>query len=199
MAKDVVEQRTVRPRIEGAREREIFVATVEILSEIGYDRLTFDAVAARVKASKASLYRRWAGKDALVAEAVGCLEDTAPTLPDTGSLRDDLLILADTEGFFDVGRANLIGGLATAIHRDPGMHEAVRHKLVTDGTKHLRLLLTRAAERGQTRPGLDIDLLCSALPGMVLYRMTFETPGEFPPGFVRGIIEQIILPSALPA
>ena len=54
-------------------------------------------------------------------------------------------------------------------------------------------------ERGLTRPGLDIDLLCSVLPGMVLYRMTFETPGEFPPGFVHGIIEQIILPAALPA
>ena len=195
----MVDQRASRPRIEGARERQILLATLEVLAELGYDRLTFDEVAARAKASKASLYRRWVTKGALVSDAVGCDDDgEAPVLPDTGSLRGDLLALVDSDGFFDVDRASIVGALATAIHRDPGAHDALRRKLVDDGTKHLRLLLRRARERGQTRPGLDVDLLASALPGLVLFRMTFETPGGFPPGFIRSVIEQIILPAAEP-
>ena len=48
----------LRPRVEGDREREILDAALEVLSEVGYDRLTMDAVAQRAKASKATLYRR---------------------------------------------------------------------------------------------------------------------------------------------
>src|SRR5579885_1268430 len=50
-----------RPRVEGEREREILEAALVSLVELGYDRLTFDAVAATAKASKATLYRRWHG------------------------------------------------------------------------------------------------------------------------------------------
>src|SRR5690242_6629797 len=78
-----------RPRIEGDREQEILDATLEVLADVGYDRLTMDAVAARAKASKATLYRRWTNKVSLVIEA---LQHTkAPSeIPDTGSLRGDL-------------------------------------------------------------------------------------------------------------
>ena len=48
----------LRPRVEGDREREILDAALEVLAEVGYDRLTMDAVAQRAKASKATLYRR---------------------------------------------------------------------------------------------------------------------------------------------
>ena len=53
---------TTRPRVEGERELEILEATLEVLGDVGYDRLTMDAVATRAKASKATLYRRWNGK-----------------------------------------------------------------------------------------------------------------------------------------
>jgi len=44
-----------RPRMEGAREREVLLGTLDLLAEVGYDRLTLDAVAARTRASKARL------------------------------------------------------------------------------------------------------------------------------------------------
>ena len=65
------EQPTSRPRIEGEREGEIFTAVVALLVEAGYDKLTFDAVATAVRASKATLYRRWPTKADLVVDAVG--------------------------------------------------------------------------------------------------------------------------------
>ena len=58
------------PRVEGARESEILDATVRLLVDVGYDKLTLDAVAAEARASKATLYRRWKGKADLVVDAV---------------------------------------------------------------------------------------------------------------------------------
>ena len=59
-----------RPRIEGDREREILEAALEVLADVGYDRLTMDAVATRARASKATLYRRWNTKVGLVIDAL---------------------------------------------------------------------------------------------------------------------------------
>src|SRR6478672_9467119 len=79
-----------RPRVEGDRELEIFDAALDVLADVGYDRLTMDAVAAAARASKATLYRRWSSKAALVIDAL--LSQKAPHEPaDTGNLRDDLL------------------------------------------------------------------------------------------------------------
>src|SRR4051794_41470628 len=48
-----------RPRVAGDRELQILESAIDVLREVGYDRLTFDAVAAGARASKATLYRRW--------------------------------------------------------------------------------------------------------------------------------------------
>ena len=82
-----------RPRVEGPREAEIFSATMEVLADVGYDRLTMDAVAQRAKASKATLYRRWNGKVSLVIDALHHHhQHQTPAVPvDTGSLRGDLI------------------------------------------------------------------------------------------------------------
>ncbi len=68
--------------------------------------------------------------------------------------------------FFDVERPTIIGGLATAIHRDPERHDAVRRRLVEDGSKHVRALLQRGVQRGDLADDVDIDieLLCSVIP-----------------------------------
>ena len=77
-------QHVQRPRVEGEREDEILDATVTLLMEVGYDRLTMDAVAARAKASKATLYRRWNGKVSLVIDALHAAKEPG-SVPDTGS------------------------------------------------------------------------------------------------------------------
>ena len=66
-----------RPRVEGDREQEILDATLEVLADVGYDRLTMDAVAARAKASKATLYRRWNNKVSLVIDALAAQKGAA--------------------------------------------------------------------------------------------------------------------------
>src|SRR3954468_14483852 len=82
----------LRPRVEGEREEQILDATVDLLLEVGYDRLTMDSVAARAKAGKATLYRRWCSKQRLVVDAVNrSKRAVVGPPPDTGSLRIDLV------------------------------------------------------------------------------------------------------------
>jgi RNA polymerase sigma factor (sigma-70 family) len=82
-----------RPRVEGDREQEILDATLDVLADVGYDRLTMDAVAAQARASKATLYRRWSTKAALVIDALLSMKEPHE-LPDTG----DHIARADDRG-----------------------------------------------------------------------------------------------------
>src|SRR5215510_11285478 len=109
---------TERPRIEGDREQEILDATLQVLAESGYDRLTMDAVAAKAKASKATLYRRWTNKVSLVIEALQH-DKGAPAVPDTGSLREDLrAAFCGAGGLTDEHTVATFASVLTAISRD---------------------------------------------------------------------------------
>src|SRR6476619_1461080 len=106
-----------RPRVEGDREQEILDATLEVLADVGYDRLTMDAVATRAKASKATLYRRWNGKVSLVIDALLSVKST-PDLPDTGTLRGDLIAsFCGMGGLTDAQSVANFSSVITAIHR----------------------------------------------------------------------------------
>ena len=84
---------SVRSPLRGAaREQAILDATLELLGELGYDRVTCDGIAARAHASKATIYRKWPDKAALVADALRRQADDGP-LPvvSSGSVRGDLV------------------------------------------------------------------------------------------------------------
>src|SRR6266571_7790768 len=78
-----------RPRDPGV-DVAIRTATVDLLGEVGYARLTMDEVAARAGVAKASLYLRWPNKVALVADALQQRARTVPEVPDTGTLPADM-------------------------------------------------------------------------------------------------------------
>lgn len=186
-----------RPRVEGDREREILETTLEILAEVGYDRLTMDAVAAKAKASKATLYRRWSSKANLVIDALKASKGPHEAPADTGSLRGDLL-----EAFCGLGGLNdpdsiaIFSSVLTAIGRDPEFAKAFRQQFITEKIAISRTLWERARDRGELREDLDIDLIEPALAGIVLHRVFIV--GEMPDDdLIRRVIDQIILPAAL--
>src|SRR3954470_4023103 len=82
-----------RPR-DPRRRQAILDAATHLLTEVGYDRMTVDALAARAGVSKPTIYRRWpGGKPEIVADAIRSKRAEAGELPDTGSLRGDLMAL----------------------------------------------------------------------------------------------------------
>jgi AcrR family transcriptional regulator len=188
---------TLRPRVEGDREQEILDAALEVLGEVGYDRLTMDAVAQRAKASKATLYRRWNSKATLVVDALASQKST-PEIPDTGALRSDLLeAFCGMGGLTDHDTTSTFGAVMTALSTDPEFAVEFRTRVLIPKGELSRTVFQRAHERGEIREGVDLDLLAPALAGIVLHRLFVmgEQPG---PALIESVIDQIILPAVRP-
>jgi len=183
-----------RPRVEGDREREILQATREVLAEVGYDRLTMDAVAAKAKASKATLYRRWTNKVSLIIDALH--PKVQHVVPDTGSLRGDLQeVFCGMGGLVDHNEVARFASVLTAIARDQDFADAFRREVVGPKIALSQQIWERARERGELRDDVDLSLLEPALAGIVLHRVFIM--GELPtPDLITRVIDQIILPAA---
>lgn len=186
-----------RPRVEGEREEQILDATVRLLVDLGYDRLTLDAVAAKAHASKATLYRRWLGKADLVVDAIArakrCPE---PVDIDSGSLRGDLMAIAcNAGGFTDDVPLSVLAGLMSAMHHDADLQRAFRERFLAPRLEVLAGVLDRASKRGEIDAEVDIQLLADVLPGMVLHRRLIMG-GSVDDDFIARIIDGVLLPAA---
>jgi AcrR family transcriptional regulator len=187
-----------RPRVEGDREREILQAALEVLLDVGYDRLTMDAVAASAKASKATLYRRWNDKASLVIDAL-LLDKEVPPAPDTGSLAGDLRAafcgLDGLGGLMDERAVRILGSVLTAINRDPEFAEQHRKRFIEPKASVGRVIYERAIARGEIPADLDVSLFAPALAGICLHR-AFVMGERLDGDLVGRVIDQIIVPAA---
>lgn len=186
-----------RPRVEGEREQQIFEAALAVLADVGYDRLTMDAVAHAARASKATLYRRWNSKVALVIDALKSTK--GPTLiPDTGNLRDDLLqSYCGVGGLTDHSSVDTLASVLTAMTRDPEFAEAFRRDVIGPKVQATLTIYARAQARGEIRDDVDLELVGGALAGIVLHRHYMA--GDFPDqNLIARVLDQIILPAVRP-
>ncbi|OKK16747.1 TetR family transcriptional regulator [Streptomyces sp. CB00455] len=142
-----------RSRITPEREAELHGAVLDLLREVGYEALTMDAVAARTKSSKATLYRQWGSKPELVARALRCTQPVSLGEIDTGSLRADFARMVEHSDDAQMAKDTaLMRGLAHAVHESPELHKALRDLLVDPEINGLQLMLQRAVDRGEIRP-----------------------------------------------
>jgi AcrR family transcriptional regulator len=186
-----------RPRVEGNREQQILDAALEVLADVGYDRLTMDAVAHRAKASKATLYRRWNSKATLVVEALARTKGV-PVIPDTGALRSDLMAaFCGMGGLTDHDTTSTLGAVITAVNTDPEFAREFREQVVAPKARVSRTVFERALARGELRPDIDLEIVVPALSGIVLHRVFVL--GERPDAaLIERAIDQIILPAVRP-
>lgn len=189
---------TSRPRVEGDREQQILDGVLQVLVNVGYDLLTFDAVAAQVHAGKATLYRRWSTKADLVVSAVQasmCMTGSHE-LADTGSLRADLMAMFDHDDDLPIQLAEIIAAVMPAMHRDPDLTRAVKEKILAPKTDALATLIARAQQRGEVGPDADLDLLAAIIPALNMHLMV--TTGSCPTlAQMRSIIDRVLLPACL--
>ena len=182
--------------LDQTRDADIRAVVLELLTEQGYDRLTIEAVAARARAGKATIYRRWPSKADLVIDAINDLKPTEFDLPDTGSLADD--IRAYFEHAAVGGPPNsfpLIAGLASAVLHDRELAVAFRTHFVGPRVARLQTLLDRAAARGEIDAPANADMLCAVFPAFMLHRTVFgDQPADA--AFTRRIVEEVLIPLA---
>ncbi|MGP8301282.1 TetR/AcrR family transcriptional regulator [Streptomyces inhibens] len=147
-----------RSRLTPEREAELYSGVLDLLREVGYDALTMDAVAARTRSSKATLYRQWKGKPELVARALRHCKPVAADGVDTGSVRGDFAeLVRRIDDDHMAARADLLRGLGMAIHGNPDLHQALREVLLDPEVSGLGAILRRGVDRGEIAadcPGL---------------------------------------------
>ncbi|MFI9719358.1 TetR/AcrR family transcriptional regulator [Streptomyces sp. NPDC052396] len=170
--------RTGRPRSAEA-DRAILDATRTVLVELGWGKLTLGEVAARAGVAKTTLYRRWAGKNELVVDAVADLFDEHLELPDRGSLQADIEgVVRQFAALLDrpETKTALMAVVAEST-RDEALRERIRSAIV-DRQKDLVLLgRERAQRRGELPHEPDpalaartADLIFDVIAGAVVHR-----------------------------
>ena len=181
--------------LDSSRDLVLREAALALLAEVGYDRLTMDAVAARARAAKTTIYRRWPGKAELVVDALNSLKGP-PDIPDTGSLRQDLRALAESitsaEGRFG---ARVTIGMVGALARDAELRRVFGEKFIAPRMAVFRTVFERAVARGEMPAGHDLDLLSRLFPALGLQQIV--TSGELPgTRLACQIMDEVVYPLA---
>ncbi|MFE6866394.1 TetR/AcrR family transcriptional regulator [Kitasatospora sp. NPDC057692] len=149
-------------------------AVMEILDEVGYGSLTLEAVAARAGTSKPALRRRWRSRQHLVVSALARAVGTAPT-PDTGCTHCDLVAGIGTlgEAFTSTVGRSVLPGLVADLAHDPQLEKEFKDAFFHPRRATTAEALRRGIDRGDIRPGADIDLLLDMLASTTYYRVLF--------------------------
>ncbi|HZQ57700.1 MAG TPA: TetR/AcrR family transcriptional regulator [Acidimicrobiales bacterium] len=157
-----------RPR-SAAADKAIVDATLTLLEEVGYGRMTMAGVAEHAGVSTATLYRRWAAKQDLVVAALATLvPDEAPT--DTGSLEGDLReTLRRIRNVLGGDRGRILLGLATEVARHPPLSETVRARFGTPMRANVSAMVERAVGRGEIPPPANAQAAVSVIVGPLHY------------------------------
>ena len=183
-----------------ARRDAILVAAAELVVELGYERVTLDAIAARAHASKATMYRLWPNKSALIAAALrhraqgpGDVE-----IANTGTLRGDLLfqVAGITHAMTGDEGPSLVN-LIEAVRTDAQFRDLVRTQIEAASAQAGASLRAQAAERGEPEGEIDIASALGVAVAQVLTTalLTGSAPTDEQQ---RRLVDDILLPLLAP-
>ncbi|WP_414688344.1 TetR/AcrR family transcriptional regulator [Mycobacterium sp.] len=173
----------------------IYIATLEELADNGFEQLSFDRIAARAGAGKASLYRRWRSPAELVLDA---LTDPLtgfgdPLVPDTGSLRLDLIaVLTNLAEVLNEPRGRALRPLLTQRPRHPQLFDEVFRRVAQPLFAMLLHVLQRATDRHGADPRAVTERIAAVGPQLVI--MAHMQSAPLPRSEIEAIVDEVILP-----
>jgi AcrR family transcriptional regulator len=184
-------RRPGRPRSEKA-EQAIIDATIEAIGERGIDGVRCEDVAARAGVGKATLYRRWPGKEDLLIAAFAAMKRPLPE-PGGASVRADLIellgvVAADAD---DPRYAQQYALLHGAGERYPRLVAGSRELVIEPRRDAVRAVLRRGVEAGELRPDTDVEVAMLLLTGAVMARGKHE-PNPAAPGFTARVVDELL-------
>jgi AcrR family transcriptional regulator len=176
------------------RDVAICDATLALLLEVGYDRMSMDAVAARAHASKATIYRRWPGKQELVLDAVKSRGPGLVVPEDTGSVRGDLI---ETYRSAVTGAAaqdaDLIAGVLRAMRSTPALADCVRSQVIESKCDVSRTIIARAVDRGELPAETDPMFLHEVASALWFHRV-LVVGGPVDDAFIAHVVDDVLMP-----
>jgi len=178
-----------------ARRQAILDAAVELLMEVGYDRMSMDALAERARAGKATIYRHWRGKAEVVVEAIRCRKCDDFSVPaDTGSLRGDLMAALDhsRETFTEEDSALLIG-LVSAMHHDQELADLMRSQMSEIKQGLYDEIVARAIRRGEP-VSMHGAAVANEVSSALFFNHVAMGGGAIDSDYVLHVVDDVILP-----
>ena len=161
-----------RPRSEQA-DRAILAAAAQILAERGLSGMSIEEVASRAGVGKTTIYRRWTSRGTLALDAFLAEFQGQQPLPDTGTLRGDLLaaLRAWIRAVTRTSAGPILAGLIAEAQRDPELAVAWRVRVVERLRSQHKIMLDRAVERGEISAGTDYEVVLDLLFGAAYHRL----------------------------
>ncbi|MEV4834963.1 TetR/AcrR family transcriptional regulator [Nonomuraea sp. NPDC049486] len=194
MAEMVTDHRKLPRRRGEELAAAIYRATLDELAESGYAKLTMERVAERARASKASLYRRWPTRVALVMDSVYHSLPALSDVPDTGSLRDDLLtVLRGTADILSGPAGEAMRGLLSEALRDEASARTFKENSQGTGRKMMAEIARRAVERGEISGDAVTPLRLDTGQALLRQHFLFQGP-PIPDRLVVDIVDEVLVP-----
>ena len=176
------------------RDVAICDATLALLLEVGYDRMSMDAVAARARASKATIYRRWPGKQELVLDAVKARGVGLTVAEDTGSLRGDLVETYRSAVHGSAADdADLIAGVLRAMRTAPELADCVRSQVIESKCDVSRVIVARAVARGELPAETD-PLILHEVASALWFHRVLVVGGPVDDAFIAHVVDDVLMP-----
>ncbi len=181
-----------RPRSQEA-DRAILAAAAELLAERGLAAMSIEEIAARAGVGKATIYRRWPSKGLLALDAfVASFREEQP-LPDTGTLRGDLLaaLHAWVRAVTQTPMGSMLTGLIAEAQHDGELRGAWRDRVLEPLRSQHRIMLDRSIARGEIPPGVDRDVVLDLFFGAAEHRLLL---GHLPMSddFIADVVDVIL-------
>ncbi len=159
-----------RPRSEQARLA-ILRSTLRMLEENGFSDFTIEEVAERAAVGKATVYRRWPNKGALIADAFASSTTRRLRFPDTGSVYTDMSRqMRQLAKIFRSRRGRIVAAILAAGQSDEDLIAAFRERFLRPRRREAYATLRRGIVRGELRKDVDADLLLDSLYGPIYMR-----------------------------
>ncbi len=159
-----------RPRSEQARQA-ILRSTSRLLQHTGFAELSIEAIAAHAGVGKATVYRWWTDKGALVVDAFASSAEEELHFPDSGSVYKDMsLQMNQFLAILHSRRGRIVSAVIAGGQSDPGLIQAFRERFLWPRRQEAYQTLRRGIERGELPRNLDLDLLLDVLYGAIYMR-----------------------------
>ena len=185
-----------RPR-DPALDAAILNAAQDLLIEHGYTETTVEAVARAAGTGKAAVYRRWPAKTDLVIAAVRALQ-SPPVVPDTGTLRGDLLACALHFVQPDRRPALVLAGILNELGRNDELRKAAYEAIGKPPAMAFAAVLDRWAARGQVTSSAPVGLLAGIVPAAAFRSVVFRRQ-SLDLQTATDLVDFVLLPAVSPA
>jgi AcrR family transcriptional regulator len=165
---------------------------MNLLQHTGFDELTIEAIAADAGVGKATVYRWWASKGALVVDAFASGTESKLHFPDTGSVyRDVSFQMRRAVAIFRSPQGRIVAALLGAGQSDSELLEAFRARFLRPRRQEAYKTLLRGIDRGELPRGLDLDLVLDILYGAIYMRFLIRHD-ELSAAYVNEVCQLVI-------